>query len=106
MADCLQCGKCCLGLEWSFNFDAGKEDVNKPSKYLLDAATAKMESYGLFYSKFKKAEIKDKKISLTFKVGICQHLGYDDGKAFCRNHENRPWACRNYLCSKAKKNSD
>ena len=106
MVDCLQCGKCCLGLDWTFNFDDKGEDPSNPSKEVMDAAMAKMEKYGLFFHEYKSASVKEGKISLTFKVGTCQNLRYEDGKAYCNVHADRPWACRNYFCEDAKKNPE
>jgi hypothetical protein len=102
MPSCLQCGKCCLGLDWTFNFEANGTDPISPDKTIMDAAEQKMNSYGLYFHKFKSSEFKDGWWSLTFGVGICQHLMYDNGKAHCKNHENRSPACKGYFCDKAK----
>ncbi|MBD3164480.1 hypothetical protein GF323_04720 [Candidatus Woesearchaeota archaeon] len=103
MPPCLQCGKCCLGLEWTFSYPGKGEDAKNPSDKIRAKAESKMSSYGLLYHRFRRAEKKDGKISLTYKVGGCQHLKFREGKAFCDNHANRPAACRDYFCDKAKK---
>ncbi len=102
MSSCLQCGKCCLGLDWTFTYEAPNEDENNPSKEILDKASKQMASYGLLFHEFKSAEKKDGYLSMTFNVGICQHLGFHDEKAFCKNHDKRPVACKSYFCEKSK----
>ncbi|MBD3164481.1 hypothetical protein GF323_04725 [Candidatus Woesearchaeota archaeon] len=99
---CLQCGKCCLGIEWTFTYKAPNEDADNPSEAIKNKVIAKMNSYGIYYPKFRRAEREGDYLSLTFKVGICQHLRYD-GKAYCNIHDNRFAICKGYLCEEAKK---
>ena len=99
---CFQCGKCCLGLDWTFTYAAEDEDPKNPSDQILKRAETRMSTYGLYYYKFKKAELANDKIALTFGVGVCQHLEFKDGKAFCNIYDKRPLACRSYLCDSAK----
>lgn len=100
---CLQCGKCCLGLDWTFNFEAPDEDPTKLSAKIMGKAVERMNSYGIFYHELKSAEKKEGWLSLTFSVGVCQNLDLENGKAHCRSYETRSAACRNYFCEKARK---
>ncbi len=102
MPACLQCGNCCLGLEWTFTFDGKDEDPANLSFEIIKKAERRLRFYGLLFHDFRRAEKKDDKVSLTYKVGACQHLKHDGKKAHCTIHENRPYACRNYFCGKAK----
>jgi Fe-S-cluster containining protein len=103
MSNCQQCGKCCLGLEWTFSFKAKDEDPKNPSEEVLEKAEKRMKLYGLLYHEFKRAKLRENMIDLTYKVGACQHLKFVDNKAFCENHDKRPIACKDYFCEKSKK---
>jgi Fe-S-cluster containining protein len=102
MPTCLQCGQCCLGIDWTFSYDAPKEDPENLSEEIMNMAVAKLNRYGIHYWKFKQAEKNNDWLSLTFKVGICQHLRYDEGKAYCNIHDNRHPICKGFFCEKAK----
>jgi len=99
---CLQCGNCCLGLEWTFKYALENEDPDNPSEEILKKAENKLRFYGLLFHQLQKSFVDNGKLALTYKVGVCQHLKFDEGTAHCEIHEQRPFACKDYHCEKAK----
>jgi len=110
---CRRCGNCCRGMIWmkSYSYDDAFSLVKKPASEIdVEIALAKkyisyLNSLGLPVEKIKKFEWnnKRKQIIVHAKVGQCAHLLFVNDKAVCRNYENRPKQCRNYLCKKIRK---
>jgi hypothetical protein len=36
------------------------------------------------------------KCCLVYEVGGCKHLGWKNGKSYCKDYENRPQECKDY----------
>jgi len=45
--------------------------------------------------------LKNKQGEMGIKIPIsCIHLGFNDGKAYCKIYETRPVVCKEYYCEK------
>lgn len=72
---CKQCGLCC-------------------SIFSMDLAKPLTEEEMKFFNSHKNMFAVDKNI-LAFK-GKCKHLGYKNGKHYCKIHSKRPKWCREF----------
>ena len=75
---CSRCGECC-GLFIPFN----EEDINRIKKYVKDHNI----------KQFNRVD----KLKGTFKAHCCF---YDEDKKICTIYEVRPFACKDFICSR------
>lgn len=87
---CERCGKCCNTYSfWLTNrsFDNDPKEIKRLAEY-----------HNLTVMKNKKGEMGIK-IPIT-----CKHLGWKDGKSFCKINDTKPIVCKEYFCGKAIEN--
>ena len=85
---CERCGKCCNTYSfWMTNrsFDNDPDEIKRLATY-----------HGLELMKHRETGELGLKIPMT-----CKHLGWKDGKSFCKIYKTRPVVCKKYFCGKA-----
>jgi len=85
---CNNCGQCCDSYSfWLTNrdFDTDPKEIKRLAKY-----------HGLILMKHKRTGELGIKIPIT-----CKHLGWKNGKSFCKINDTKPVVCREYFCEKA-----
>ena len=86
--DCLRCGQCCNTYSfWMSNrsFDDDPKEIKRLIAYH-------------FCTPMKNAQGE-----LGIKIPFtCIHLGWDNGKSFCKIHDTKPVVCKEYYCGKAR----
>lgn len=106
---CKRCGDCCHDMAWETEYPLEeiealkKKAKNKAElrKLIFDDHEKFLKTFGLSLKKHISIKYRKKDVLVESKIDKCKHLGYKDGKAFCKNHKNRSDTCKNYFCTKA-----